>query len=348
MLVQRHLQSACDSILARVHVTREEDGEALSIARRVRLSQNLDDLGVREPLGDVTTGAKTSPQLGSGDVKGLRARGDLIHGLVFVGVGKIGHLLELDDLDSQFVLVLLHRMLGVIRAVELDSLGVLARTSMVASNDEMCSSVILPDDGVPDGFTRSTHAHGQRQQTQDSHSIGVTGEDGLVHTHTSEVVDISGLSETDDGVDQDIRLTGAGGANRQFTVSPVHRISTAVSLTILGSYYGNRKRIPSLEGDNPGPAELVEVSAQLCGSVYTIIVRILSFDRDLSPSEQDILTAKINIVIVIGLVHSFHLSTDIELMYLVVQVFNRRVLLITAEDQLRLSRPVQNKELRPR
>ena len=53
LLVQRYLQSAGDLVLAGVHVTRQEDGEALLGAGRVGLAQDLDDLGVREPLGDL-------------------------------------------------------------------------------------------------------------------------------------------------------------------------------------------------------------------------------------------------------------------------------------------------------
>jgi hypothetical protein len=39
----------------------------------VTLAQDLDDLRVREPLGDVSAGAQTTAELGTGDVEGLHA-----------------------------------------------------------------------------------------------------------------------------------------------------------------------------------------------------------------------------------------------------------------------------------
>jgi hypothetical protein len=49
-------------------------------------------------------------------------------------------------------------------------------------------------------------------------------------------------------VDEDVGMVGPGSANRQFPVGAVHRV-------------------PGLEGHHLGPAELVEVSTELRGSV---------------------------------------------------------------------------------
>lgn len=244
LLVEGHLESTADGVLSAVLVTGEENGETLGGARRVGFAENLDDLGVREPFGNVATGAEALAEFSSGDVEGLGSRGDLVDGLVLVGVGQVGDLLELDDLDTELVLVLLDGVLGVVGTVELDTGRVLAGTGVISSDDEVSGTVILADDGVPDGLTGTTHAHGEGQKTEDGHSVGVTGEEGLVDTDTGEVVDVTGLGETDDGVDQDIGLAGTGGANGQFTVSTVHGVS-------------------GLESDNSGPAEFVEVCAEL-------------------------------------------------------------------------------------
>lgn len=58
LLVESDVQGTRNGVLARVLVASKEDGETLLVAGRVRLAEDLDDLGVREPLGDVSTGAE--------------------------------------------------------------------------------------------------------------------------------------------------------------------------------------------------------------------------------------------------------------------------------------------------
>ena len=95
---------------------------------------------------------------------------------------------------------------------------------MVTTNDEVCSTVVLADDRVPDGFTRTGHAHGESEKTKDSHTVGVTWENGLVDTDTGEVVDVTGLCKTDDGVDEDVCLAGTSTTDGELTVSTVHGV----------------------------------------------------------------------------------------------------------------------------
>lgn len=249
LLVEGHLQSTGDGVLAGVHVTGQEDGETLAGTRGVGLAQDLDNLGVGEPLGDVSTGAETATELGTRDVQGLDTLGDLVNRAVLVGVGQVGDHLELNDLDAELVLVLLDGVLGIVGAVEVLTRGVLTGTSVVTADNEVGGTVVLTDDGVPDGLTGTTHTHSQTQQTQSGHAVGVAGDEGLVGADTGEVVDVTGLGQTDDGVDQDIGLAGAGRANSQFTVSTVHGVT-------------------GLESDNAGPAQFVEVNAQFSGSVW--------------------------------------------------------------------------------
>jgi hypothetical protein len=196
----------------------------------------------------VSAGAQAATELGTGDVEGLDASGDLINGAVLVGVGEVGNHLELDDLDAELVLVLLDGVLGIVRAVEVLTLGVGTRTSVVTADNEVGGTMVLTDDGVPDGLTGTTHTHSQTEQTQNGHAVGVTGEESLVGADTGEVVNVTGLGETDNGVDQDIGLARAGRADGKLAVSTVHRVT-------------------SLESNDTGPAQLVEVDAQLRGSV---------------------------------------------------------------------------------
>lgn len=127
------------------------------------------------------------------------------------------------------------------------ALLVLTGTSVITPNDEVGSTVVLADDGVPESLTRTTHSHGEGQKSKGGHTVGVTGQESLVDADTGEVIDVTGLGETDDRLDEDVGLLGAGGADRQLTVSTVHGVS-------------------GLESNDLLPAELVEVSAELRGS----------------------------------------------------------------------------------
>ena len=245
-LVERCLQRAGNLVLAAVLETGHEDGEALFAGQRVLLAQDLDDLGVREPRGDLLAGFQAVAQLGAGNVHGAGALGDLVGGHVLVAVGDEDHFLELDHLDAELVLVLLDELLGVVGAVVVLALLVLARAGVVTADDEVSRAVVLADDGVPEGLTGTTHAHSQRQQGESSHAVGVSRQEGLVDSDTGEVVNVAGLGHADDRVDKDVGTLGAGGADRQLTVSAVHGVA-------------------SLEGDDLLPAELVEVRTQLGG-----------------------------------------------------------------------------------
>jgi hypothetical protein len=121
---------------------------------------------------------------------------------------------------------------------------------MITANNEVCSAVILADNSVPDSLTGSAHAHGKGQETQHGHAVGVAGQQGLVHADAGEVVDVTGLGQANDGVDQHVGLTGAGGADSELAVSTVHGVAR-------------------LESDDLGPAKLVEVETELSGSVWS-------------------------------------------------------------------------------
>lgn len=95
---------------------------------------------------------------------------------------------------------------------------------MISTNNKVSSAVVLPDDGVPNSFTGTTHAHSKRQETKYRHTVGVSGQEGLVDTDTGEVVDITGLGETDNGVDENVSLAGTGSADSEFSVRTVHGV----------------------------------------------------------------------------------------------------------------------------
>lgn len=321
-LVERDLESAGNLVLSAVLVARHEDGETLLGRQRVLLTEDLDDLGVREPLGDLLASAKTVAQLGAGDVGGASALGDLVTGHVLVAVGEVDHLLELDHLDAELLLVLLHEVLGVIRAVVVLAVLVLAGASVVTADDEVSGTVVLSDDGVPEGLAGTTHAHGQGQESESSHAVGVSGQQSLVDTDTGEVVNIAGLGETDDGLDQDIGLLGASGANRQLTVSSVHGVS-------------------GLEGHDLLPAQLVKVGAELRGSdCFSKLASYLALAMRVDGWQ---LTAQVKEVVVLQAVDSLKLATNVELLGGGEEVLYTRVgIIVAAKDLLGLVDPVDS------
>lgn len=75
------------------------------------------------------------------------------------------------------------------------------------------------------------------------------------------MVDIARLRQTDDGVDQDVRLPSPRRSYSQFSMCAMHGIA-------------------SLERDDTAPAKLLEVCAQLCRSVSKghVIVVLESVD----------------------------------------------------------------------
>lgn len=70
----------------------------------------------------------------------------------------------------------------------------------------------------------------------------------MVDADAGEVVDVAGFGEADDGVDEDVGLTGSGGADGEFAVGAVHGVA-------------------GLEGDDAGPAQFFEVDAEFGGGV---------------------------------------------------------------------------------
>lgn len=147
------------------------------------------------------------------------------------------------------------------------------------------------------------------------------------------MVNVTGLGQTDDGVDQDIGLARASRADGQLTVSTVHGVA-------------------GLESDDAGPAQLVEVDAQLSGGVYRAIrlvfrcldgprlagmVLKLHFSVPIRAGEKH--TAQTDIVVVVQLVDSLDLATNVQLLDSLVEVNDSRVLGVTAKDEFTLLLP---------
>ena len=127
--------------------------------------------------------------------------------------------------DFEFILELGYELLSVVRTVEVLTLRVLSRSSVITTDDEVSRSEVLSDDSMPNCLARSSHSHSERQESESSHSLGVGTDDGLVDTDTGEVVDISGLGESYDGVNENVGVLLTSGTNGKFSVSAVHGVS---------------------------------------------------------------------------------------------------------------------------
>jgi len=71
------------------------------------------------------------------------------------------HLAE-DDLEADFVFIFFDEGVGVVGSVEIFTVFFLvAGAGVVSTDDEVGASVVFSDEGVPDGFAGTGHAHGE-------------------------------------------------------------------------------------------------------------------------------------------------------------------------------------------
>ena len=110
---------------------------------------------------------------------------------------------------------------------------------MVSADDEVAGPVVLADYGVPNGLSRPTHAHGQRQERESGGGVRVTLEYGLVAAHPGVVVHVTRLGHPDGGVDEEVGLDLASRPQGELDVGAVHGVA-------------------GLERHHPLPSELVE------------------------------------------------------------------------------------------
>ena len=88
-----------------------------------------------------------------------------------------------------------------------------------------------------------------------SHTIGVLGHDGFVHSDTGVMIDVARFCQPHDGVDEDVSLTLTSSSDGQFPVRTVHRV-------------------PGLESDDLAPSKFLEMRTKLGGSVCPRVVSL--------------------------------------------------------------------------
>lgn len=128
------------------------------------------------------------------------------------------------------------------------------------------------------------------------------------------MVDITWLGETHDGVDEYICMSLASRSHRELSMGSVHRVT-------------------SLESDDFPPCELLEMCAQFRWGVYTKLQRLIT---PLNVNCRH--TTQGNIVKVGRQLDCLDLSTDVVLVYTIVEVGNSRMCtVVCSKDFFRLS-----------
>jgi hypothetical protein len=167
----------------------------------MRPPQFTHHLGIREPFRYFFARHQALTQLAAGNSEGAAAGRNSVFRQVAGPVCDVHHLVRRHHLDAEFLFVPMEHRLCIVRPVERVALRVLAGARMIPTDDQVGASVIPSHDGVREHFTRSRHAHGERQQRKYRRSGRVLPEGYLIATDPGEMVHVAGLGRTDRRLD---------------------------------------------------------------------------------------------------------------------------------------------------
>ncbi|KAH3668235.1 hypothetical protein OGAPHI_001989 [Ogataea philodendri] len=224
-LVESGLQSISQSLDTGVRQSLQVNSKSLGLSWWISSSQDLNNLWVREPFWDMGALAQTLSELGTGNVQGSCSVWNTVDRSISGLVRQVCHHSEWNNLDFQFVSKPLNKLLGIVRSVEWNSLRVGSWTGVVSSHDEVGSTIVLSDNGVPNSFSVTGHSHGKRQQSKLGHSVWILLDDLLVHLDSGVVVDVTRLGESNNRVDQQVGKLVSSGTHGKLSVSSVHWVS---------------------------------------------------------------------------------------------------------------------------
>ena len=287
VLEEGNRQSGSNGGLSGARETGEEDGETLLVARGVGSPEHLDHIGEGEPGRDINTLLETTTELSSRDGFDGTALRDLVDLEVLSTVLNVDHVVVGQDLDAELRLERANQVLGIIISVEVLAVSVLTGTSVVTTDDKVGSTVVLTDEGVPQSLTGTSHSHGKREETEGGHTRGVGLQQLEVDTDTGEVIDISRLGHTDNGVDEHVGLGVTSSTEGQLTVRAMHGVTglesnnTNVAVLAEGS--------PDLTG---GHAKVVEVVVDGEGDTFELTTEV-----DVSGLVEEVLNGRVTLVI---------------------------------------------------
>ncbi len=132
---------------------------------------------------------------------------------------------------------------------------------------------------MPDGLAGASHAHGKVQKAHGCGGCGVFAKNGLIAAHAGKVIDIARFGQTDNGVDQQVGLRLACGAECQFLMRTVQRVAC-------------------LKCDNLAPAHLAEIGAQFVGRIAAALEIIVNrlLDAGNRPAQIDVSGGVVQII----------------------------------------------------
>ena len=130
----------------------KKDRDALPVPWRIAPPQFLDYFRIREPAGNVAALVQTLAKLSSGNIQDARIFRHFIVGNVFVLIFEVDHHVKGNHRDADVRLVFLEKFLRLIRTIEGFAVSVLARTGVIASDNEVRAAMVLADQAVPDRF----------------------------------------------------------------------------------------------------------------------------------------------------------------------------------------------------
>ena len=165
-LEQLHLENLRDRRFAGARQAGEEHREPLSVARLVAAPQLALHFREREPRRQLFSGGQAPSQVGRRDAERAGARRDLVLYDVRLLILHVHHLPGRHHADAKLLLMSAQEILRGIGLVERPACDIGLWTRVIGTDDEMRAAVVLPDDRVPEGFPRSGHPRGQRQERE--------------------------------------------------------------------------------------------------------------------------------------------------------------------------------------
>ena len=124
----------------------EQDGEALEVARRIGAPKLGRNFGEGEPLRDLKPERKPAPEPGATQPEHPALVREPIDGKVAGLVLHVDDLQERHHGDAELFLVLGHKRLRLVGAIERPTIAIRAGGGVVASDDEMRAPVVPADD----------------------------------------------------------------------------------------------------------------------------------------------------------------------------------------------------------
>src|SRR5437868_15189085 len=115
----------------------------------------MPNFGISEPRRDFTPFIEPLAELRSGNIQDAGAIADFVVRDIFVLVLEVDHHVEEHHGHADIRFVLLEYFLGLVRSIKRFAIRIVAGTSVISAHDEVSGAVILTNNSVPDGLSRS-------------------------------------------------------------------------------------------------------------------------------------------------------------------------------------------------